>query len=402
MGLFGNKKEDQQPSDLNAIGSDGEFDSGEVSLDVISEVSSSENNSGFANSSFNVGDSSGVPPLDSDVLPTETKKNSKLLPLAISGGALLVVVFIVIAMMMGGNSSNKEEQNVAKEDNTEMSIPTLDEKDILPASSVQSEKESKEVVANENNASEVSKKPEQVLPASAASATSAPVTESKNDAAQIDTSTQTQQASSVQTQETQVSNKNEQKQVTENKVDTANGINSMDNNVSTADVETPVKKSIVNEQNSTNISSENQNTNKDKAAQLKEEAQRLLNEAAALEKGNDLDMILAGKNLEEQIEYLKQRVIISENELTKVKHQANACVRPSMYGKKKHNSRVKNSVAGNLKAKKIAGVTGLMYDKVWIKDKSYLVGDKLPNGALIKDIDYDSRIIKTNKGNFRG
>lgn len=399
MGLFGNKKEDQQPSDLNAIGSDGEFDSGEVSLDVISEVSSSENNSGFANSSFNVGDSSGVPPLDSDVLPTETNKNSKLLPLAIGGGALLVVVFIVIAMMMGGNSSNKEEQNVAKEDNTEMSVPTLDEKDTLPASSVQSEKESKEVVANENNASEVSKKPEQVLPASA---TSAPVTESKNDAAQIDTSTQTQQASSVQTQETQVSNKNEQKQVTENKVDTANGINPMDNNVSTADVETPVKKSIVNEQNSTNISSENQNTNKDKAAQLKEEAQRLLNEAAALEKGNDLDMILAGKSLEEQIEYLKQRVIISENELTKVKHQANACVRPSMYGKKKHNSRVKNSVAGNLKAKKIAGVTGLMYDKVWIKDKSYLVGDKLPNGALIKDIDYDSRIIKTNKGNFRG
>lgn len=399
MGLFGNKKEDQQPSDLNAIGSDGEFDSGEVSLDVISEVSSSENNSGFANSSFNVGDSSGVPPLDSDVLPTETKKNSKLLPLAIGGGALLVVVFIVIAMMMGGNSSNKEEQNVAKEDNTEMSVPTLDEKDTLPASSVQSEKESKEVVANENNASEVSKKPEQVLPVSA---TSAPVTESKNDAAQIDTSTQTQQASSVQTQEKQVSNKNEQKQVTENKVDTANGINPMDNNVSTADVETPVKKSIVNEQNSTNISSENQNTNKDKAAQLKEEAQRLLNEAAALEKGNDLDMILAGKSLEEQIEYLKQRVIISENELTKVKHQANACVRPSMYGKKKHNSRVKNSVAGNLKAKKIAGVTGLMYDKVWIKDKSYLVGDKLPNGALIKDIDYDSRIIKTNKGNFRG
>ena len=399
MGLFGNKKEDQQPSDLNAIGSDGEFDSGEVSLDVISEVSSSENNSGFANSSFNVGDSSGVPPLDSDVLPTETKKNSKLLPLAIGGGALLVVVFIVIAMMMGGNSSNKEEQNVAKEDNTEMSVPTLDEKDTLPASSVQSEKESKEVFANENNASEVSKKPEQVLPASA---TSAPVTESKNDAAQIDTSTQTQQASSVQTQETQVSNKNEQKQVTENKVDTANGINPMDNNVSTADVETPVKKSIVNEQNSTNISSENQNTNKDKAAQLKEEAQRLLNEAAALEKGNDLDMMLADKSLEEQIEYLKQRVIISENELTKVKHQANACVRPSMYGKKKHNSRVKSSATGNLKAKKIAGVTGLMYDKVWIRDKSYLVGDKLPNGALIKDIDYDSRIIKTNKGNFRG
>lgn len=399
MGLFGNKKEDQQPSDLNAIGSDGEFDSGEVSLDVISEVSSSENNSDFSNSGFNVGDSSGVPPLDSDVLPTETKKNSKLLPLAIGGGALLVVVFIIIAMMMGGNSSNKEEQNVAKEDTTEMSVPTLDDKDTLPASSVQSEKESKEVVANENNASEVSKKPEQVLPASA---TSAPVTESKNDAAQIDTSTQTQQASSVQTQETQVSNKNEQKQVTENKVDTANGINPMDNNVSTADVETPVKKSIVNEQNSTNISSENQNTNKDKAAQLKEEAQRLLNEAAALEKGNDLDMMLAGKSLEEQIEYLKQRVIISENELTKVKHQANACVRPSMYGKKKHNSRVKSSATGNLKAKKIAGVTGLMYDKVWIRDKSYLVGDKLPNGALIKDIDYDSRIIKTNKGNFRG
>ena len=399
MGLFGNKKEDQQPSDLNAIGSDGEFDSGEVSLDVISEVSSSENNSDFSNSGFNVGDSSGVPPLDSDVLPTETKKNSKLLPLAIGGGALLVVVFIIIAMMMGGNSSNKEEQNVAKEDTTEMSVPTLDDKDTLPASSVQSEKESKEVVANENNASEVSKKPEQVLPASA---TSAPVTESKNDAAQIDTSTQTQQASSVQTQETQVSNKNEQKQVTENKVDTANGINPMDNNVSTADVETPVKKSIVNEQNSTNISSENQNTNKDKSAQLKEEAQRLLNEAAALEKGNDLDMMLAGKSLEEQIEYLKQRVIISENELTKVKHQANACVRPSMYGKKKHNSRVKSSATGNLKAKKIAGVTGLMYDKVWIRDKSYLVGDKLPNGALIKDIDYDSRIIKTNKGNFRG
>jgi hypothetical protein len=400
MGLFGNKKEDQQPSDLNAIGSDGEFDSGEVSLDVISEVSSSENNSDFSNSGFNVGDSSGVPPLDSDVLPTETKKNSKLLPLAIGGGALLVVVFIIIAMMMGGNSSNKEEQNVAKEDTTEMSVPTLDDKDTLPASSVQSEKESKEVVVSEGNASEVSKKPEQVL---SASATSAPVTENKNDAAvQKDTSTQTQQASSVKTPETQVSNKNEQKQVTENKVDTANGINPMDNNVSTADVETPIKKSIVNEQNSTNISSENQNTNKDKAAQLKEEAQRLLNEAAALEKGNDLDMMLAGKSLEEQVEYLKQRVIISENELTKVKHQANACVRPSMYGKKKHNSRVKSSFAGNLKAKKIAGVTGLMYDKVWIKDKSYLVGDKLPNGALIKDIDYDSRIIKTNKGNFRG
>lgn len=399
MGLFGNKKEDQQPSDLNAIGSDGEFDSGEVSLDVISEVSSSENNSDFSNSGFNVGDSSGVPPLDSDVLPTETKKNSKLLPLAIGGGALLVVVFIIIAMMMGGNSSNKEEQNVAKEDNTEMSVPTLDEKDTLPASSVQSEKESKEVVVSEGNASEVSKKTEQVLPASA---TSAPVNESKNDAAQTETPTQTQQASSVQTPETQVSNKNEQKQVTENKVDTVNSINSMDNNVSTADVETPIKKSIVNEQNSTNISSENQNANKDKAAQLKEEAQRLLNEAAALEKGNDLDMMLAGKSLEEQIEYLKQRVIISENELTKVKHQANACVRPSMYGKKKHNSRVKSSATGNLKAKKIAGVTGLMYDKVWIRDKSYLVGDKLPNGALIKDIDYDSRIIKTNKGNFRG
>ena len=55
----------------------------------------------------------------------------------------MVVVFIIIAMMMGGNSSNKEEQNVAKEDTTEMSVPTLDDKDTLPASSVQSEKDQK-------------------------------------------------------------------------------------------------------------------------------------------------------------------------------------------------------------------------------------------------------------------
>ena len=50
-------------------------------------------------------------------------------------------------------------------------------------------------------------------------------------------------------------------------------------------------------------------------------------------------------------------------------------------------------------------VTGIVEGQIWIKDgnssQSYVVGDKLPNGARIKSINYDDKTIVTDNGRFK-
>lgn len=136
---------------------------------------------------------------------------------------------------------------------------------------------------------------------------------------------------------------------------------------------------------------------------LRAEAQQLLAKANELEKTRKIDEQLVGKSVEEQLLFLKHRVI----ELEKV-------IENTEIVEKQTNAKVTTKSEKLVKyVKNPYQIESMVYGQVWIKDsqgtvKPYVVGDILPfakgssvSGAMIKDILADNRTIVTNKGTIQ-
>ena len=141
------------------------------------------------------------------------------------------------------------------------------------------------------------------------------------------------------------------------------------------------------------------------AEALREEAKKMLAKADSLEKQSKLDIELAGKTLEEQVAYLKEKLVATENEIK----NRNVCVAPSQ---KKNNVTSKTKKSTNTakkqerKPSQTYKVTGIVEGQIWVsegdnKSRTYVVGDKLPSGATIKNISVDKKTITTTNGTFK-
>jgi argonaut-like protein (fragment) len=107
-----------------------------------------------------------------------------------------------------------------------------------------------------------------------------------------------------------------------------------------------------------------------------------------------LESELVGKTLEEQVAYLKGKVVTL---------QENAACRAPVVKKKVSATKLKTKkpVVKHVNAKKLpkTNVTGLVQGQFWVGSESYVVGDKY-KGATIKSIDAANNVVKTNKGSF--
>lgn len=107
-----------------------------------------------------------------------------------------------------------------------------------------------------------------------------------------------------------------------------------------------------------------------------------------------LESELAGKTLEEQVAYLKGKVVTL---------QENAACRAPVVKKKVSATRLKakKPVVKHVNVRKLpkTNVTGLVQGQFWVGSESYVVGDKY-KGATIKSIDAANNVVKTNKGSF--
>ena len=123
-----------------------------------------------------------------------------------------------------------------------------------------------------------------------------------------------------------------------------------------------------------------------------------------------LEQELAGKSLEEQVNYLKGKLVAMEENVcrapltsySQLRKPANIKPRQSA----KHVTRTKTGNAAKRSIpKSTMNVTGLVEGQVWIRSggdfsQSYVVGDRLPNGAKITSINAGNNVVRTTKGSF--
>lgn len=156
------------------------------------------------------------------------------------------------------------------------------------------------------------------------------------------------------------------------------------------------------------VESVDSNKEMTEAEKLRAEANKMLAQAKALESQSKLDAVLAGKTQEEQITYLKERMAQVEQEIA----NRNVCKAPQKKNLTDTKTKTKNKTKAHSAKKSVKNtshkryqVTGIVEGQIWVNvngnSRSYVKGDKLPNGSTIKKIDYDSKTITTDKGVFK-
>ena len=353
---------------------------------------------------------SGVPPIttgDNDFTNTPNVKQKSKLPLIIGGAVGVVAVASVgIALLVGGSSQPPQDtENVAQVASDTNAIPTLDD----PNESASEVKSASDVASQtQTQASEP-----QFNTASSVAATLGQEQAASNPFVNNDKTLNNQMAASQP---------NVNKTAEETKaVETANSTPTF--NAATALPPEPVMQKpatptvqVPQEQNNfavnqsgnavngtESVGNTNTNANKEEADRLRQEAQKMLEQAKSLETQSNLDMLLSGKTQDEQIAILKQRLIDVQNELNK--RNNNVCVKKNTNDRKVRRAIThKNRGNANTRTSKYH-VTGIVEGQIWVKNgngsQSYVVGDKLPNGSRIKSINYDSKTIVTDNGRFK-
>lgn len=348
-----------------------QFDQDETTsqtIETLPELTTQEDYSGFT-------DDTSIPTTDEEagLTTTEKKSKSKLLPVIAGGGALAVIALGGLTYFLSGTGNDQIEPEQADEN-----IATASAEEDAP--SLQP--------ANESAASEEVKEE--------ASAPQTDETAVKEDVVKEDIS-----APAPAKEDTVVENKVTEEVKTEPAVTEKPETEVKDSfavkEEVTASVQEPVVQETVNNQEAV------EQTNKARAEELREQAKRILEEADSIEKQSKLDNELAGKSLEEQVAYLKQKLVATQNAIT----QKNMCVAPAQKKSKliKKKPLVKKQKAKSADSLPTYEVRGIVEGQIWVNDgkgtNSYTVGDKLPNGSVIKGIYYDKKTIVTNKGTFR-
>lgn len=366
------------------------FDDDTNTIETMTELTGVTGDTGFSSTTSN------APTSESDftTMPTEKKKSN--LPKILGG----VVGLFVLAGAAAVFTVSSDDNNVKKE-----TIETQ-------VSSEQTEKtpniENQEQAASEENNETTVVNTEQQIPSldNTVQSTSNP-TDSEN------TVTQNVETTVVKSEPTNALNQNQtdfkNNSLENSTIKTSDNLqpNNLNNTMIQSQQILPQEQNVpaivntetVNTQQEMNDVNLNTNLNSEK---LRSEAKKMLEQADALDKGN-IDSLLIGKTPNEQIAILKQRLENVQLELSKKQVCKNTEKKNSHFSKKnvKHKKQNKKSIIQESKY----NVTGIVEGQIWVKNgnnsKSYVVGDKLPNGSRIKSIDFDSKTIVTERGTFK-
>ena len=306
----------------------------------------------------------------------------------------VIAVAIGSTFMLGGSKQKdvqEQQQTVEAEADAPPSLAIASEPETMPAIASAPESSASAVTASEPVSVTASASMVEMLnappPAQAASATtgtpdtssaSAPVTAAASSTTSANATASA--ASSTQTEQTA----------------SATAFNASDLN--DPQVNKPTTAQTGSQDTSKTTGEQQANENADKPTPVN---------ATALQK---LEQELAGKSLEEQVSYLKGKLVVMEENVcrapltsySQLRKPANIKPRQSA----KHVTRAKTgSAVKRGTPKSTMNVTGLVEGQVWIRSggdfsKAYVVGDRLPNGAKITSINAGNNVIRTTKGSF--
>ena len=402
---FGKKKDDDQ-SGLNVIDSeqDGAFDSSSQSLETLTNLGDSLT----SDSQEHPFELSGSAPIKTDENDSDfdtNKKAKKKAPLIIGGIGVAVVAGLGYMLFGGSGGSNTPEENnhakIASDASGALELPTLSSSEPLIT-------EDDDIASNAMSASDVE----------TAISTSQPVQASEAAKPKGDEQVQSKPeetdfigASTPNVQVKETANKvaenkpatqqQPQQQSLAGKADSGDGVITPPNVPTTQTTQTNVTTGKTGNE----IGAATSEQNKSRADELRSEAQKLIDQAAELEKQNDLDALLANKSPEEQVVILRNKLLEQDRALTEV--------RKSCSGNRNRNSishssstRRRGVSANSNTTRKSIQTASIAEGTVWLRNGSrvsqaYVVGDRLPNGAIIQGIHSDTRTIHTNRGVYK-
>ena len=121
---------------------------------------------------------------------------------------------------------------------------------------------------------------------------------------------------------------------------------------------------------------------------------------------------LVGKTPEEQVALLKNKVVsleqmVNSNVCVNPVQKKNNVIKSTKPTKKivKRTNTSKKVVKKSVKHGNLNNVVGFVEGELWIKQngvtKSYVVGDKLPNGKVIKNINNNTRVVTTSGSSYK-
>lgn len=375
MALFNRNRDDQDQSGLGVIDSQNDLDSQE--LGMPSKLTSLEDSSIKEDSHpFEVSDGGTPPSVDRDEMDSTapTKKSSKL-PLIIGGAAGVLALSFAGVLLMGGDGGSQPTQPVETASEATPSLPTISSSDV--ATSEVMTPDSELIGALDIQASDVA----MVQPVVASDATptaSVPVVA----------------ASDVGVKPTPVNTASQPQSKQDEGLSTAHLSQDVEPVIPPA---TTVKPS--NQTTGIPSTTVNAEEAKTKSDELRAQAQQLILQAEALEKSSKIDALLEGKTTDEQIAILKSKIVEYETALATPK---GCTAKPSRQGLNKSNNQKRSNNRGQSPAKKLE-TAAIVEGQVWFKGNnySYTVGDRLPNGAVIKSVHADTNTIQTNRGTFK-
>lgn len=361
------------------------FDDDTNTIETMTELTGVTGDTGFSSTTSN------APTSESDftTMPTEKKKSN--LP-KILGGVVGLCVLAGAAVLSASSEDDNSTQNV---------------QETQVASEVETSNQGKAAVENQVNT--VADNNDEVP--SLEKATQPTTTENNTaDTMKVETAV-------VQNEPKTISDTNTLPQNTQADIVMNNPQNTVmpnnANNIGTKEVKVNPEQTVTNAQPTT-VPVETQNVEKPlmdnnvnntvlESDKLRAEAKKMLAQADALDNKGNIESLLAGKTPDEQILLLKQKLEDVQLELSKRQVCKNTEKKNSHFNKK--SVRAKKSHKNPMIQESKYNVTGIVEGQIWVKNgnhsKSYVVGDKLPNGSKIKSINFDSKTIVTNQGTFK-
>lgn len=350
-------------------------------------------------------------------LPPNNKNNKGLFKdkKVIIGGAVVVCAAVIASMFMGSSSSGETEQ--VKQDEVEVSAPSL------PVLSSEQANQASDVL-KANVASDITSdvglnnSSPDVLPKGEIINNSKPLPDILKETKDIDGLV----ASGISPIEIEHPTKLNQPQQVKNTSDVNTSASDIEINENVKNQTEDVRSNITNTSNVTNTSNtsntgntgnESADNNIDVNSQIKslhQQANELLAQAKILENSKSLNNFLESlkdKPANEQISLLQNKLIGLNKQLNEAKEQS--CVIPktskskvnnkSLGKNKTKNTKLKKKLVGNLNS------AGVVEGQLVLKGNNvftaYNVGDKLPNGSLIKSIIPENNTVVTTAGTYK-
>lgn len=358
------------------------FDDDSNTIETMTELTGVTGDTGFSSTTSN------APTSESDFTTMPTEKKKSILPLVASGALGLCCLAGASFWILGSDEqSNTQEVQIESE---QVQTPTTTVPNEQPVQ-IEEKTDTGQQDPTLDNSTNVNNNTSQSQP----NIDSVVV---KPESSNISTSVNTEQQNIVSSQ-------NDNKPI-DNNIEVNKPAQNQVQSVLPQEQNTPVQ-TIDSSQTTQNVTAQQTSNNSNivtlESEKLREDAKKMLAQADALDKKGSIESLLVGKNPDEQILILKQKLEDVQLELSKRQVCKNTEKKNSHFNKKSVKTHKQNKKT-TIKESKY-NVTGIVEGQIWVKNgnntHSYVVGDRLPNGSKIKAINFDNKTIVTERGTFK-